>query len=86
MKTVDGVDFGIGEGEVEDVEVGLQMGKGGGFGDGGDLFLHEPAEDDLGGGFAMLFADFGKEGLFEKLAFAKRSISHESYFVLAAAV
>ena len=44
--------------EVESLEVFEDVLRFGGFGDGDDVFLSDPVEDDLGGRAAVFFGEF----------------------------
>lgn len=59
----------IGEFPGEDVEVFLQTLGGSGFGDGEEVLLDVPAEDDLGVGLAGFLGDVGDGGVGDEVGF-----------------
>jgi len=62
----EGVEFGSGEGEIEEVEILAKMVRRLGFGDGNGAALHGPAEGDLSGGFSVGRGNFFDDGIGEE--------------------
>ena len=63
LEVVEAGDFGGGQGEAEQVEVGLDAVWLGGLRDDGDAVLEVPAEDDLGRSDLVAGGDLGQGGI-----------------------